>query len=1130
MISDFLLNFELKFADLYERDGLIKLDQIFLAFLQASDPDLTQQLLTARQPETGLEPSALSQLILDLAPYVEDFLAELFHIDEVVGEHNDKQRKMLSLFTCKRQFVQRYALKRFKPEEILTWSGDQICQNLEEVLQRPFNDLIFAEKTLYWLEHEQNYQDQLDKAAKYAAWASQPGHSQNVLFQHPQKIDLTQLIPNLEKKNGHYQIASSHQRHRDGFKLTDPGADLTYALDHAHYCIWCHNQQKDSCSKGLRDKKTGSFTTNILGNTLTGCPLEEKISEMNWLKARGYSLSPLAVIMIDNPMVPATGHRICNDCMKACIFQKQEPVNIPQIETRILKDVLALPWGFEIYSLLSRWNPLNFARPLPRPSSGRKILVAGMGPAGFTLAHHLLNDGHDVVGIDALKIEPLSGPSALFEPIKNSQDLYEQLDEREVGGFGGVAEYGITVRWDKNFLKIIRLILERRQHFSLMGGVRLGSTLSLDDAFTMGFDHVALCLGAGRPTLLDVPNNLAKGIRLASDFLMGLQLTGAGQLNNLSNLLLQLPVVVIGGGLTAIDTATEALAYYPIQAEKMLRLYDDLSATQQENLVPKSDRPILDTILHHARILRKERHQATEENRQPNFLPYLLEWGGVTVLYRRRLQDAPSYTLNHEEVAKAFEEGIRFLEEVTPTCFGVDQDGWVKSVSIQHSSGDQTSLPVKSVLIAAGTQPNTIIAKESEHSFPRQGRYFQAHDHENQAIEIAMGLAKPDYPAIFLHQHQSGGSLSYFGDMHPAFFGNVVKAMASAKQGYPFITQQLEKQKPSVITPQNLHALCQHEWRCQVKQIIELAPSIMEIIIQAPAAAKRFKPGQFFRLQNFHHASPHQANMNLVMEGLAMTGAWVDPDQGLISTIILDSGASSHLCRYLTPGEPIILMGPTGHPTDIPSEKTVLLIGGGLGNAVLFSIGTALRDQGCKVLYCAGYREASACFKRDAIEQAADHVIWCTDQAPVLQPRRSQDYAYIGNVIGALQAYAQHDLGQPAIPLETVDHIIVIGSDGMMAAIAQARHTVLAPYLKPEHIAIGSINSPMQCMMKEICAQCVQKHRNPETGEETIVFSCTNQDQQLDWVDFDCLADRLGQNSIQEQLTKAWLYQTLGGE
>jgi hypothetical protein len=82
---------------------------------------------------------------------------------------------------------------------------------------------------------------------------------------------------------------------------------------------------------------------------------------------------------------------------------------------------------------------------------------------------------------------------------------------------------------------------------------------------------------------------------------------------------------------------------------------------------------------------------------------------------------------------------------------------------------------------------------------------------------------------------------------------------------------------------------------------------------------------------------------------------------------------------------------------------------------------------------------------------------------------------------------------------------------------------VLKPYLKPGHRAIGSINSPMQCMMKEICAQCLQAHKDPVTGEETIVFSCFNQDQALECVDFTALHERLGQNSLEEKLTALWI-------
>ena len=77
--------------------------------------------------------------------------------------------------------------------------------------------------------------------------------------------------------------------------------------------------------------------------------------------------------------------------------------------------------------------------------------------------------------------------------------------------------------------------------------------------------------------------------------------------------------------------------------------------------------------------------------------------------------------------------------------------------------------------------------------------------------------------------------------------------------------------------------------------------------------------------------------------------------------------------------------------------------------------------------------------------------------------------------------------------------------------------------LTPDHVAIGSINSPMQCMMKEVCAQCLQRHVDPKTGKETIVFSCFNQDQPIDHVDFKNLAARLRANTVQEKLSNLWL-------
>src|SRR6266700_5303131 len=568
----------LSFAELHERGGLAKLDALFLGFLEASDSALKARLLAARENPAGLAAKAESALILEIAPHLDDFLAELFCIQAEFRALAARHHELAPLYAVKRQFVQRRAANRIKPDEAAKLDGPAFEARLKKAFGGRFDELTFATRVAEWLVDEAKHAAELELALKYAAWAlhTPAGREhvrRGVLFKTPAKIDPCNLITRAHRSEREgvvtYTIKPEHIRRRRGFALTDPGTDLAGALDQANYCIWCHTQGKDSCSKGLREKPPAdapqkiAFKKSPFGVTLAGCPLEEKISEFHTLKSQGNALAALAVIVIDNPMVAVTGHRICNDCMKSCIYQKQEPVNIPQAETRTLKDVLELPWGFEIYSLLTRWNPLNFRRPLPLPATGRKVLIAGMGPAGFTLAHYLMNDGHAVAGIDGLKIEPLpeqftgmkaDGTRAKFEPIRDFSTLYESLDDRVMAGFGGVAEYGITVRWDKNFLKLVRLLLERRAQFALFGGVRFGGTIAVEDAFELGFDHVALA-------------------------------TGAGKTDSIANMQLRLPVVVVGGGLTAIDTATESLAYYLVQVEKFLSRYEALAAEAGEDAV-----------------------------------------------------------------------------------------------------------------------------------------------------------------------------------------------------------------------------------------------------------------------------------------------------------------------------------------------------------------------------------------------------------------------------------------------------------------------------------------------------------------------------------------------------------------
>jgi NADPH-dependent glutamate synthase beta subunit-like oxidoreductase/NAD(P)H-flavin reductase len=1151
------------FADLHQPARLHALYELYCDEVRRTEPDLWAQWEAHRQTPTALGPIARSNLIVAMAPHVSRFIARLFSIGPAVDAMVAQTRAYDDLFRFKIDFVRRRALPLLKAGAHVEASAADhayVERLLDGLVDDGTRELALARAGCALLDRDeaarvsgtddekQAVAAEIDVLKRWcAAHVHHPRYKHWVVFRFPETLDPMHLVQVLRPRPDLPEAMvgpDEKLRRREGFKLTDKRFTTPEVLSEIHYCVLCHERDKDSCSKGIRDK-TGAVTPNALGIPLPGCPLDEKISEMHTLRKRGDALGALAIVAIDNPMCPGTGHRICNDCMKACIYQKQQPVDIPQIETGVLTDVLNMPWGVEIYGLLTRWNPLNVARPYALPYNGRNVMVVGLGPAGYTLAHYLVNEGFGIVAIDGLKIEPLpeeltGGASGPPRPIHAWSDIYRPLDGRVLEGFGGVSEYGITVRWDKNFLTLIHLTLARREKLRIYGGIRFGGALPIEEAWAYGIDHVAIAAGAGRPTIIDIRNNLIRGIRKASDFLMALQLTGAFKEDALSNLQARLPAVVIGGGLTGVDTATELLAYYPLQVEKILRRYEslvsELGETAVRGTMDPEEQGILDEFLAHGRLVRAERARAASAGEAPDFITLVRNWGGVSLAYRKRMQDAPAYRLNHEEVSKALEEGITFVENLDPVEAVPDEFGHVKAMVFSRKSSDgateRVELPARTVLVAAGTVPNVTYEKEHSGTFRLDSRqkFFQGF----RAVKGDDGrfALEPDANGFFTSYAEDGRFVSYYGDNHPRYNGNVVKAMASAKHGYAHVVRLFEDEIAALDPAaqdlreakwQAMIADIDNQLLARVERVVRLTPTIVEVIVKAPAAARHFHPGQFYRLQNFERLSPHVRTNGhraaLLMEGIALTGAWVDREQGLLSLITLEMGVSSRLCAYLQPGEPVVVMGPTGTPTEIPENTAVLLAGGGLGNAVLFSIAKAMKANGNRVIYFAGFKNGADLFKREEIEGATDQVIWATDLGDAITPSRPQDAHFRGNIVQAMVAYAEGNLVEQRVPLRDVSRIIAIGSDRMMNAVRLARHDALAPYLNPNHIGIGSINSPMQCMMKEVCAQCLQRHVDPVTGREEFIFSCYNQDQDLDRVDFANLQARLRQNSVQEKIS-----------
>ena len=457
------------YSDLYDSARLKDLLDVFDASVERHDSELHSEFKVYRQNQgEGLSPEAISDLLVRMGPYVGQFVAKIFNVSE---QHQAQSAKIKdevdTIFTYKNEVVDKLAFT-FKGQDAGDWAIPAILNRFDLLIDAGFPeanqdddpehrvarvgatigllhshyklvakgkdsdyenaDLVAEALRAKLVAHEEaatEFNDiiSLQDPAEFIdglmdivlRWSFVAQQDNDVVanwpsFKLPQKRDFDHLVEHELVDRGEFKAwmgEQEHRRRRDGFKLTDLRYNQRQVLSEVNHCIYCHERDTDSCSKGMRNKKTNTFKVDPLGVTTIGCPLDEKISEMHLVKRNGDNIGALAIIIIDNPMCPGTGHRICNECMKGCIYQKTDPVDIPQIETSVLTDVLFMPYGFEMYSLLTRWNPLNVKRPYMLPYNGKNALVVGLGPSGYTMSHYLLNEGFAVVGIDGLKLEPL---------------------------------------------------------------------------------------------------------------------------------------------------------------------------------------------------------------------------------------------------------------------------------------------------------------------------------------------------------------------------------------------------------------------------------------------------------------------------------------------------------------------------------------------------------------------------------------------------------------------------------------------------------------------------------------------------------------------------------------------------
>lgn len=249
-----------------------------------------------------------------------------------------------------------------------------------------------------------------------------------------------------------------------------------------------------------------------------------------------------------------------------------------------------------------------------------------------------------------------------------------------------------------------------------------------------------------------------------------------------------------------------------------------------------------------------------------------------------------------------------------------------------------------------------------------------------------------------------------------------------------------------------------------------LAPKVRRLVVKAPRVAARHRPGHFVIVRAYDGG-----------ERIPLTIADSNTQDGTITLVIQIIGASTERLCSLKTGEAIHdVVGPLGKPTDIELFGHVVLVGGGVGTAVIYPQAAALKAKGNRVSAIMGGRSKAYVILEEDLKAHCDAVYPCTDDG---------SYGYNGFVTGKLTELIADETNP-------VNAVITAGPVPMMKAIANVTR-------EKKILTIASLN-PIMVDGTGMCGGC----RVTVNGKN--LFACVDGPEfNAHEVDFNSLTDRL---------------------